>query len=55
MLMIDVKPLYKEILQKTIPMHEWEEWIKTRLRKIIKQNSKDIEQNGAKNKKKNSK
>lgn len=32
MLNIDMKPYYNEIVDKRIPMHLWDQWIKNRLR-----------------------
>lgn len=36
MLNIDMKPYYKEIIDKRIPMHLWDQWVKNRLRELIK-------------------
>jgi hypothetical protein len=35
MLNIDVKPYYQEIVDKRVPMHLWDQWIKNRLRELL--------------------
>lgn len=36
LLNIDIKPYYKEIVEKRIPMHLWDQWIRNRLRELLK-------------------
>ncbi len=38
MLNIDMKPYYNEVIEKRIPMHLWDQWIKNRLRELLRQN-----------------
>ncbi len=37
MLNIDMKPYYQEIIQKRVPMHLWDQWVKNRLRELMRQ------------------
>jgi hypothetical protein len=32
LLNIDVKPFYAEIVEKRVPMHLWDQWIRNKLR-----------------------
>jgi hypothetical protein len=36
MLNIDVKQYYQEIIQKRIPMHIWDDWVRDKLRNAVK-------------------
>ena len=31
---IDVRPLYKEVLQKLIPFHKWYSWLDSRMKSV---------------------
>lgn len=36
MLNIDVKQYYGEVVQKRVPMHVWDDWIRDKLRIAVK-------------------
>jgi hypothetical protein len=31
-----MKPYYREIIEKRVPMHLWEQWVKNRLRELLR-------------------
>ena len=37
MLNIDVKQYYQEIIQKRVPMHIWDDWVRDKLRSAVKE------------------
>ena len=40
LLNIDVKPYYHEIVEKRVPMHLWDQWIRNKLRELHRRNRK---------------
>jgi hypothetical protein len=36
LLHVDVKPYYSEIVDRRIPMHLWDQWIRNRLREYLR-------------------